>query len=80
MVNMKDSNIEVLSKCKCGHISIKFDNNAWNTMTEKTFNDLEFTLCTDVFEVYQCDACINNWTIENGEFELGVKRPLLEWK
>jgi len=69
----------LITKCKCGHISTKFINNAWNTMTEKTFTK-HFGILKNPIETFQCDGCINNWTIENGKFKLKTKKEFISWK
>ncbi len=71
--------IEIACKCKCGHLSIKFINGAWNTMTEATFKAKVGEIPKELVPVWACDGCTNNWTIENGEFKLFKIKPSVTW-
>lgn len=72
--------IELICKCKCEYLTIKFINGAWNTMLEKTFIKHFGCIKLDIISTYNCNACINNWTIENNSYILGQIKTLSIWK
>ena len=57
--------IEYIQKCKCGAVTINFDNGASNSMFWETFEklDLDTGDATWLHQSYCCDHCINHWGI-----------------
>lgn len=57
--------IEYIQKCKCGAVTIRFDNSASNSMFWETFEklDLDTGDATWLHQSYCCDHCINHWGI-----------------
>lgn len=54
--------IEYIQKCKCGAVTIRFDNNASNSMFWETFEklDLDTGDATWLHQSYCCDHCVNH--------------------
>lgn len=77
MISVND--ITYIVKCKCDYISVQFNNNFWNTMKEETFQKYFKVTPIKNSDVYCCDACneINNYTVENGEYILGLKKQFV---
>lgn len=71
--------VEIICKCKCGYLSIRFVNGAWNCLTEKTFTTKVGRLPECITPIYKCDACCNDWTVENGQYKLFVIKPSVTW-
>jgi hypothetical protein len=69
-------------KCKCGLITVNFDNGAWNTMTESTYKKRVQPLPSVFIPVWCCDGCsLNNYTVENKAYTLfEKKKSVLSWK
>lgn len=57
--------IEYIQKCKCGAVTIRFDNSASNSMFWETFEklDLDTGDATWLHQSYCCDHCVNHWGI-----------------
>lgn len=73
--------ITAISKCKCGCLSVQFSNGAWNTMRPSTFKK-EIGAMPKGIEVqplYACNACVNHWSVENGEEKLFQQRQFVGW-
>lgn len=83
----KSLKVKFLQKCACGAVTIRFDNDASNSMFWETFEGLG--LDTSEAEwltgtCYCCDHCVNHWGIDLcecgsgarvGECECGSNRP-----
>ena len=66
--------IEYIQKCKCGGVTISFDNGASNSMFWETFEklDLDTGDATWLHQSFCCDHCVNHW----GGIDLnGLKIP-----
>lgn len=68
--------IEYIQKCKCGAVTIRFDNSASNSMFWETFEklDLDTGDATWLHQSYCCDHCVNHWGPGRR-----VVRGLLQW-
>lgn len=59
--------IEYIQKCKCGAVTIKFDNGASNSMFRETFEKLDLDT-GDATWLHQfcccCNHCVNHWGID----------------
>lgn len=60
--------IEYIQKCKCGAVTISFDNGASNSMFWETFEklDLDAGDATWLHQSCCCDHCVNHWGGGNG--------------
>lgn len=67
--------IKTIQKCKCGAITIRFDNGASNSMFQETFNqlNLDVSKAIELPESYCCDHCVNRWGIDLCECGSGEK-------
>lgn len=67
--------IEYIQKCKCGAVTIRFDNGASNSMFWETFEklDLDTGDATWLHQSYCCDHCVNHWGIDLCECESGAR-------
>ena len=72
---------EHICQCKCGYISVKFNNGAWNTLTMKTYLKRVGPSPVDIEieKTWACDGCGNHWTVENKSFTLFKKKPSVTW-
>lgn len=55
-----------IQKCKCGAITVTFDNGADNSMYIDTFNalNLDTSKAVELPESYCCNHCVNHWGID----------------
>lgn len=72
MINMK---IEYIQKCKCGAVTISFDNGVSNSMFLETFEKLNLDTgdATWLQQSCCCDHCVNHWGIDLCECGSGQK-------
>lgn len=78
---MKKTNPSIVSfhKCKCGKVTVKFDNGAWNTMSETTFIKRVGSIPDSIESSWRCNGCVNNWTVENRSYTLFKIKPFVSW-
>jgi len=72
--------IELIFKCKCNYLTVKFINGAWNTLTIKTFKTNIGNLPENIQNTYSCNNCINNWNVENKQYTLFKLKPSVIWQ
>lgn len=67
--------IEYIQKCKCGAVTIRFDNGASNSMFWETFEklDLDTGDATWLHQSCCCDHCVNHWGIDLCECGSGAR-------
>lgn len=67
--------IEYIQKCKCGAVTISFDNGASNSMFWETFEklDLDAGDATWLHQSCCCNHCVNHWGIDLCECGSGAR-------
>ena len=66
--------VQSIVKCKCGYLTVDFENGASNCMLPKTFRKLIGKLPKVEIKFWACNNCANYWNVENGEHKLFEKR------
>lgn len=58
--------ITYVQQCTCGAITIRYDNNASNSMFQETFEKLKLDISQAhvLQKSYCCDHCVNHWGID----------------
>ncbi len=51
-------------KCKCGAVTVQFDNDATNSMPAESFTQHFPEEEEPTHIVYNCDYCVNHWGID----------------
>lgn len=66
MANNNTAKITEYSRCKCGAITLYFDNGANNSMKETTRKRLKLSLrgAKKLQDSYCCNHCVNHWGID----------------
>ena len=74
--------IEYIQKCKCGAVTISFDNGASNSMFWETFEklDLDAGDATWLHQSCCCNHCVNHWGIDIGSDFESVIRMLYSFR
>lgn len=75
IVKNKQGKIEYIQKCKCGAVTISFDNGASNSMFWETFEklDLDAGDATWLHQSCCCNHCVNHWGIDLCECGSGAR-------
>ena len=82
MIIEKSLKIKFIQKCKCGAVTIRFNNGASNSMRQDIFEQLNLDTrdAERLPDSYCCDHCVNHWGIDvcecgsqNAHDTLGVK-------
>lgn len=77
-------------KCKCGAVTLFFDNGADTSMYQETFDKMNIDLseANEMPQSYCCNHCVNRWGIDLcecgsgervGECECGSHKPMQQF-
>lgn len=78
MIIEKSLKIKFMQKCKCGAVTIRFNNGASNSMRQDIFEQLNLDTrdAERLPDSYCCDHCVNHWGID--VCECGSGEPIGE--